>query len=68
MSSDCQYKWAIYVIIRGEESHTPYLQSIWFDKKKDCIHNYISYIKKKGYDIPDSYGSKEYILKRKVIG
>lgn len=67
MSSNCQYKWAIYVTIRGEEINTPYLQSIWFNKKKDCVNNYVSCIKNKGYDIPDSYGSKEYIVKRKAI-
>lgn len=42
------------------------LESQWFDKKEECIADFQEKMKE-GYDIVDSWGSEEYLLKRKTM-
>jgi hypothetical protein len=49
----------------GEES--PLLESRWFNFKIECKGDFNQRVVKEGYDLPDSCGSKEYIVRRKEI-
>jgi hypothetical protein len=61
-----QYKWLVVITFRnGEES--PLLESRWFDSKIECKRDFNQRVLKEGYDLPDSCGSKEYIVRRKEI-
>lgn len=63
-----QYKWKILAwnALRRNERKWTLLESQWFDKKEDCIADFKEKMKK-GYSIADSWGSEEYILKRRIM-
>lgn len=71
-SQRTQYKWEIIAwsaqrLQKESEKKTWVLQeSHWFDRKADCIKDFQTAIKH-GYDIVDSWGSDEYLLKRRVM-
>lgn len=63
-----QYKWKIlaWSALRLNKKKWTLQESPWFDQKKDCIANFKEKMKN-GYDIADSWGSEEYLLKRRVM-
>jgi hypothetical protein len=63
-----QYKWKIlaWSAIRRDEKKWTSQESQWFDKKEDCIANFKEKMENR-YDVADSWWSKEYILKRRVM-
>lgn len=64
-----QYKWKILAwnALRNSDSKKWTLQeSQWFDKKEDCIIDFKEKTRA-GYDIADSWGSEEYLLKRRIM-
>jgi hypothetical protein len=63
-----QYKWEIlaWSALKKDGKKWVLHESDWFNKKEDCIKN-LQEKTERGYDIADSLGSEEYILKRKVI-
>lgn len=71
-SQRTQYKWKIVAwsalrLSKESDKKTWTLQeSQWFDRKADCINDFQTVIKH-GFDIADSWGSEEYLLKRRVI-
>ena len=72
-SQRVQYKWKIIAwnVLRKEDKNfdqkTWTLQeSQWFDSKKTCIKDFKS-VTKNGYDVVDSWGISEYLLKRTVM-
>lgn len=56
----CQYKWMV-VIMYSEGEEDIVLESRWFDSKKACKKDF------DGYSLPDSFGSREYIIRRREI-
>lgn len=64
-----QYKWKILAwnALRNSDSKKWTLQeSQWFDKKEDCIIDFKEKTRA-DYDITDSWGSEEYLLKRRIM-
>lgn len=63
-----RYKWKIlaWSALRRNEKKWKLQESRWFDKKEDCIANFKEKMKN-GYDISDSWGSEEYLLKPRVM-
>jgi hypothetical protein len=61
-----QYKWEIlaWSAIRRDGKKWTLQESQWFNKKEDCITDFKQ---KMSYDIVDSWGSEEYLLKRRVM-
>lgn len=63
-----QYKWEIlaWSALKKDKEKWTLHESKWFNKKEDCIIDFKEKIQR-GYGIVDSWGSEEYIIKRKVI-
>lgn len=63
-----QYKWVIlaWSTLNKDEKKWILQESDWFDKKNDCVNNFKEKTKR-GYDIVDSWGYEEYIIKRKIL-
>ena len=63
-----QYKWKIlaWSALRKKEKNWTMQESQWFDRKEDCIVDFKEKMRN-GYDIADSWGSEEYILKRRIM-
>lgn len=63
-----QYKWNVLAwnCIGRDTKKWTLLESQWFDKKEECIADFQEKMKE-GYDIVDSWGSEEYLLKRKTM-
>lgn len=64
-----QYKWKIlaWSALRNSDNKKWTLQeSKWFDKKQECINDFKEKMKN-GYDVVDSWGSEEYLMKRRIM-
>jgi hypothetical protein len=62
-----QYKWELlaWSALKKDSKKSTLHKSDWFNRREDCIINFKEKIQR-GYDIADSWGSEEYIIKRKV--
>lgn len=71
---DCQgvqYKWKIIAwnaLQKDEENPKTWTlnESRWFDNKRVCIKDFRE-VTRNGYDFADSWGTKEILLKRRVM-
>lgn len=63
-----QYKWKIVAwnALRRNEKKWTLQESQWFNRKEECIANFKEKMKN-GYDVADSWGSEEYLLKRRAM-
>lgn len=63
-----QYKWKVLAwnCIGTDKKKWTLLESQWFDKKEECIADFQEKMKE-GYDIVDSWGSEEYLLKHQTM-
>lgn len=64
-----QYKWKIvaWSALKNSDNKTWTIQeSQWFDKKQACINDFKENMKN-GYDVADSWGSEEYLMKRCIM-
>lgn len=55
------------VIVYRDGKEDILLESQWFDSKIDCKKDFNQRVLKEGYSLPDSCGSREYIVRRREI-
>lgn len=64
-----QYKWKIVAwnaLKNSDKKKWTLQESQWFDKKQTCMNDFKEKMKN-GYDVVDSWGSEEYLMKRRIM-
>lgn len=66
ISLACHYKWLVGIVYRDGKEDILW-ESRWFDSETDFKMDFDQKKLKDGYSLPDSFGSREYIIQRREI-